>query len=1244
MTDMASDNSERYAEYLEVSDGYFPSANAQLMAKEWDNTYPHKTMVKILGMALKMLEGHQQKAMWVEGTYGTGKSRCVLALRYILESDEARLRQYWNKYETLRGDKTDLLPRLEAQKRQGVVVAFRDSSSGVSDEPRLWFNMVQECVLAGLEAYAERSGREVYRGEATLAQLVTQWFGSKVNRQYFDQKMAEYPDEALELPVGTADAILAKLEKGNSVELIRQLVTFGNTAGITYQEKKQAFNNELLHDWLADIIKRNEVKIVFIWDEFSDYLDRNRFGGSQFQKLVELAQEMPFYMVVVAHKTASGASYERLNNAEKIKGRFEPITVSMPDDIALQLIGAAITVKPGHEDDWRGTVRESFRTRLMDSRKAVLEMFKRMNKEGGAESGGGLRVTEDILQDMLPIHPMTALVMKNMSQAFAYNQRSMFEFMKDTSKEDVEAFQWYIESHGPLDAHPLLTVDMLWSYFYEQGKYSLPGNVQQIFEVYGQQEHSLADDKQRMVLKAVLLMQGVVEAMGGRFGATVDLLYPTKENLNLVFEGVSDIGANEAVSIAEELRQRGILISKTIKGSRWYYAAEISVINQEKIREIHDRIIAAMSTKKLVEEGELAASVMQLPVSLKLRQATLPSSKKDTVAWWTATAQTLRKQLSNLRSMPVEPWQYKAILLFAKDRDDREKLQAALSEELASGENGGIVIVDASSNLLDDSAWRNYLDNAAKAEFYSSHDQGKQSEFAAQARRILREDWARAIRNGGFTICAGDVSYEESGENNAVSRLLKLAAKRFPNAFEFGDKSLREACFKTAGYAKTTVQDVLNHQGKGFDGDLQKVLGEAWQSPENYWKTAPHAVVSQIKARLDEYIEGLFGSNGTASFADIWRWLMEQYGFAPCNLYLALTGFLLRQYSGGKYRYKDDNSVHEPMTALRLAEALATYFKKFRDDPRHLPDMYIVKMTKEERDFYRLTEQAWHLPKNSLASLQTTGERLAAAMHGLKFPVWCLLESPKVVAAPELGEVLDQYIQLVQTRDTSEQQRLANALGGRYTPELADSLGALLKENECQDTMKAFLGTFDEGGIFRLAEAIGVSNGIMLAVQRVFDADNSYLWNRAEGEKALRDLEHEYSVIDHSNRILNVAAKSKAEMYSQWRQRLDATGTALADFRDAYQPLAPTLNLLGRLYGGIALAATKWRSLTVCSKKTSTLCTDFWVTATPCSPRFTRISCRTLLRRSWRRFARPCAGTKWCARAKTARTDPLPPF
>jgi len=105
----------------------------------------------------------------------------------------------------------------------------------------------------------------------------------------------------------------------------------------------------------------------------------------------------------------------------------------------------------------------------------------------------------------------------------------------------VKAFQWFIENTGPFDDHPLLTVDMLWNFFYEKGREYLTSDIRMILDSYPQQQDLREDEKK--VLKAILIMQAIDQRLGG----SIDLFKATEQNLSYVFEGINDLdGAKSA--------------------------------------------------------------------------------------------------------------------------------------------------------------------------------------------------------------------------------------------------------------------------------------------------------------------------------------------------------------------------------------------------------------------------------------------------------------------------------------------------------------------------------------------------------------------------------------------------------------------------------------------------------------------------------------------------------------------------
>ena len=185
-----------------------------------------------------------------------------------------------------------------------------------------------------------------------------------------------------------------------------------------------------------------------------------------------------------------------------MRDRFIPVQIALPDNIAFNLIGHAFNVKPAAKTDWN-ILAEDLNDRVKNSRSKVMAVTKIDNPQ--------------VMKDIMPLHPMAALILKNIASAFKSNQRSMFDFIKSSNTDDVKAFQWFIENAGPYDDHPLLTVDMLWNFFYEKGRDNLTSDIRLILDTFPQQQNLREDEK--AVLKAILIMQAIDQRLGG----TVDL-------------------------------------------------------------------------------------------------------------------------------------------------------------------------------------------------------------------------------------------------------------------------------------------------------------------------------------------------------------------------------------------------------------------------------------------------------------------------------------------------------------------------------------------------------------------------------------------------------------------------------------------------------------------------------------------------------------------------------------------------
>lgn len=124
----------KYSEYFEIDKNYYPEINPDSVknpGNEWQYTYPHETFVELLSSVELMLSRENselKKGIWIEGSYGTGKSRVVWALKNLLECSEKEFHDYFKKNHDEFKKVPDLEDKLFTQ-RSGKLLLYSDTTA-----------------------------------------------------------------------------------------------------------------------------------------------------------------------------------------------------------------------------------------------------------------------------------------------------------------------------------------------------------------------------------------------------------------------------------------------------------------------------------------------------------------------------------------------------------------------------------------------------------------------------------------------------------------------------------------------------------------------------------------------------------------------------------------------------------------------------------------------------------------------------------------------------------------------------------------------------------------------------------------------------------------------------------------------------------------------------------------------------------------------------------------------------------
>ncbi|HEY9664208.1 MAG TPA: hypothetical protein V6C65_37670, partial [Allocoleopsis sp.] len=216
-------------------------------------------------------------------------------------------------------------------------------------------------------------------------------------------------------------------------EVVRDLIDWRTEV----EEGEAQITSQQILNAIRDIIQSTKVNVFLIIDELGKNLEfaAHNQGVDDLYLLQQIAElrlkdESQVYFLGLLHQSFAGYS-ERLAAVEqsewsKIQGRFEDIAFTESPSQMTRLIGQAINrtqAKP---------IAKILRSQAGDWLKALQAILS------------DSEVSEKVLADVYPLHPLTALVLPNLCVRYAQNDRSLFTFL---TSDEPYAFHRFLNSN-----------------------------------------------------------------------------------------------------------------------------------------------------------------------------------------------------------------------------------------------------------------------------------------------------------------------------------------------------------------------------------------------------------------------------------------------------------------------------------------------------------------------------------------------------------------------------------------------------------------------------------------------------------------------------------------------------------------------------------------------------------------------------------------------------------------------------
>ena len=1081
-----------YKDYFQIDENYFPCVNESAInaGLKWDEFYPHSTFIDLLRKTERVLSRSEKRSIWISGAYGTGKSYAAFALSKLLTAPNEEVEAYFNKYEALAPYRTDLMQRLIAAKNEGqILTCYRYASSSINNSNDLIIVM-QELIAKAVE----RSELE-HTGADTLKRGVLNWLKDDRNKQLFNGYVEkEYKD----LFGGwTTDEIIDKLNKADSAaELVGKINQMASEIGILAIK----IDMDGLIAYIKDIITANKLKaLVFVLDEFSEFFQNNRGRLTDFQKLVETCVEIPFYLTVVAHQMGS-YFHEKDTDAKKIKDRFLPCEVDLPDNIAFDLMRDALKIREAAKSDWVNKLDD-------------LQDFTKKSRKAVSDCTG---IRDDVLRGVLPLHPMSALLLKHISKSFESNQRSMFDFIKNDG--DYKAFQWFIDNHGPLDGTTaLLTVDMLWDFFYETGKDNLALPIKNILDTYKKAEPHHLMTEEHQVLKTILIMQ----AVSTHLNDAIPLFITNEQNLYLCFEGTDY--EHKAPAIAEKLVREEVLYKKTLGSGKFCYATMVMAGDAAELDKKKKDKIEKLRTLDLCIED--MTRVFNLTASLKMRYDLTFVAHDD------ITAKTNRfiNEPSSIG--------FHAIVGVAKDDNEAVLLRKLMQDKIRNviPDGRSIIFIDTTPTPFGADSIEQYAEYMASSELQRHKDNAAADDMLRKG-KMVAGSWGNRIYSGQIIIYSKSNPDGERYNNwqQALIGLRELVKAKYPQTFEF-TPGLTEVTLQ-AGSKQQWVEAGIEEKSGGLTASAEKLVNTARKDDE-YWVSDPYSSLGIIKNALDKKIKDELATNSKIAITDILQFLCDDYGFVPSNLYSFLTGFLLKEYAIDTYRLSDEAN-NEKMNTERMKGIVDEGYKQFYAPSSRYRDKYIRIMSHEEQLFCGLMGDIFDIPESQCGSVEDAIKRVRIKEKSKGLPAWVLMEKASGIEV----DFITEYVKLLNPENGENTSTISGNIGKLVDSDdtLAQKLKLLVTDENRRESMRSYLTLFEEGKLLKLAREIGAEDKVVDDIQKHFgeDTEGLWLWNKETGEGQVRKVIREYEFVKRSNALLIKHNSSVAASFEAWQEKL----------------------------------------------------------------------------------------------------------
>lgn len=946
--------------YLPVYDITAESSN-----RLWASFIPTNQFCDLLQQtmtAVSSSDKFKRKSIWVQGTFGTGKSHASSVVRHLLCDRYEDVNFYFNKIED---------PSLRAQvdnfrKNKRFFSVVIKGVEGAYNLPRFSLSL-QRQVKEALDA-AGHSDIVVKSDFESAVQYVEE------HMQYTQDAIDKHED--LKDIAPTPESVISLLKDNNIQAYMELEEALYKTVGVPLTTKN-------VSEWLAEVEHAIEAEgiadgLIIFWDEFTSIMEA--IGSDRInvlQNIAEKSQSCNLFLFLISHRVEDQVtSSSKREDVKTMNDRFYIIRYMMDEVSTYKVMRHTFDIQG--DDDY---------AQLRYNRTVKLNELIDYLCEGGVED------ERKSILELFPMHPYSAFLCSKLSDYVGSANRSVVNFMND----DKKGFRKFITNESVYELRGLLTAEWLWDFFLDSfAANPLCGAFTSNYQNHIHRVQEAGDDYVR-VYKGILLLNTLSTQFATKSTDIIARISPNEKSIRGLF---ADDRLEPKMDDILRFLDTNQIIARDVFGE---FKISVSSLNPAEIAKEKEKVATQFKTANDFLGYNFAAKTNITKLFTvgdylirKCEPQLFSCSDQESV---------VRAKLNKYTS--EKPNTLHVAIYLAVTEEERRAFESRVKDFSSEFLNSIHIIPD---EVLSSEARTKFIDLIANHNVAKSHYQESIEKESDLAAKQLINKWSNRLVNGSFSLYFNGEQTREGIVGNIYTLINKKFSFRvFPKGME-AIKAYRTGVANTFLANKNFPALVLQMLQSPTRDKLVKFSGSDIPAKYIFEENDNHLVdeeckltstaiigetwIAQVCQEVDQCIEDAKKKYvDKFSLSEIFAPLMRPpFGFFPSRANWVAFAYALRKHKADLFV----TTISQPISDEKLSEMIVELFKMWNDGHSEASNKLMLRFgSKEESELTQLLYDVFQLqfikdiPEvKSLSNVRWGINEFC--MQKSKYPLWVL--------------------------------------------------------------------------------------------------------------------------------------------------------------------------------------------------------------------------------------------------------------